>query len=240
VLLAGPAGAGNPVLPPQASTANHEAFDLLDFGAAFGTELVMKTTLPPGYHGILSIEAVKHFQRPFFHVEVGGGDVLWEHLIEQGVTGLRNLLVHHGMLLGKLVLPREQFFLPGRDALAMSAPIGGLLTQHVTLGQTVVKGQSLATINNPLSEKHAVIRARTGGIVHDLNVHAKVNAGEDVAGVIGIAAFPKRGIKPWRNSPERRINHPSKTVRIRKSQISNGRGLCWQPDSEPQPQTNKP
>lgn len=154
-------------------------------------------------------------------------------MIEQGVTGLRNLLVHHGMLPGKLVLPREQFFLPGRDDLAMPSPIEGLLTRHVTLGQTVVKGQSLATINNPLSERQAVIRARTGGIVHDLNVRAKVNAGEDVAGVIGIAAFTKRGTKPWRNSPERRINHPSETIRIRESQISNGRGLCSQPDSDP-------
>ena len=212
------------VLLPHARVHDPE---LLDLGAAFGTEIIMKTTLPPGYHGILSIEARKRYQRPFFHVEVGGGAILWEDLIKQGITGLRNLLVHEGMLPGKLVLPRRQFFLPGRDDLAIPAPIEGLLIQHVVLGQVVAKGQTLATIENPLNEEHAVIRARTSGIVHDLNVRAKVNAGEDVVGVIGFGAFNGGRTKPWRNSREKRTNHPGKTVSIRDSKISSADCLCW-------------
>jgi predicted deacylase len=212
------------VLLPHARVHDPE---LLELGAAFGTEIIMKTTLPPGYHGILSIEARKRYRRPFFHVEVGGGTVLWEHLIEIGLTGLRNLLVFEGMLPGKLALPRHQFFLPGRDNLAMPAPIGGLVIQHVALGQAVVKGQPLATIENPLSEEHAVMRARTNGIVHDLNVRAKVNAGEDVVGVVGFGAFKARTTRPWRNSMERRTNHPGKTVGIRDSEIFSADGLCW-------------
>jgi len=78
------------------------------------------------------------------------------------------------LLPGKLVLPRHQFFLPGRDDLAIPAPIEGLLIQHVVLGQVVAKGQTLATIENPLNEEHAMIRARTSGIVHDLNIRATV------------------------------------------------------------------
>ena len=200
---------------------------LLELGAAFGTELIMKTTLPPGYHGILSIEARKRYRRPFFHVEVGGGTVLWEHLIEKGLTGLRNLLVFEGMLPGKLDLPQHQFFLPGRDNLAIPAPIEGLVFQHVALGQAVVKGQLLATIENPLSAEHAMIRARTNGIVHDLNVRAKVNAGEDMVGVIRFGAFNGCKNRPWRNSMERRTNHPGKTVGIRDSEIFSADGLCW-------------
>jgi predicted deacylase len=212
------------VLLPHARVHDPE---LLELGAAFGTEIIMKTTLPPGYHGILSIEARSCFRRPFFHVEVGGGTVLWEHLIEKGLTGLRNLLVFKGMLPGKLVVPRHQFFLPGRDDLAKTAPIEGLVIQHVSLGQAVVKGQLLATIENPLSEEHAVIRARTNGIVHDLNVRAKVNPGEDIVGVIGFGAFNERKTKPWRNSMERRTNHPGKTVGIRDAEIFSADGLCW-------------
>lgn len=200
---------------------------LLELGAAFGTEIVMKTTLPPGYHGILSIEARRRYRRLFFHVEVGGGAVLWEHLIEQGMTGLRNLLVYEGMLPGKLVLPRHQFFLPGRDNLTRPAPIEGLLTQQVALGEAVVKGQTLATIDNPLNQEHAVLRARTNGIVHDLNVRAKVNAGEDVVGVMGFGPFHGRKTKLWRNSMEQRTNHPGKTVSVRDSEIFRADGLCW-------------
>jgi predicted deacylase len=212
------------VLLPHARVHDPE---LLELGAAFGTEVIMKTTLPPGYHGILSIEARKRYRRPFFHVEVGGGAVLWEHLIEKGMTGLRNLLVYEGMLPGKLVLPRHQFFLPGRDNLAIPAPIEGLVTQHVTLGQAVAKGQTLATIENLLTGEHAVIRARTNGIVHDLNVRAKVNAEEDVVGVIGFGTFKARKTKPWRNSMEKRTNHPGKIVSVRGSEFLSADGLCW-------------
>jgi len=212
------------VLLPHARVHDPE---LLELGAAFGTEIIMKTTLPPGYHGILSLEAGKRFRRPFFHVEVGGGTVLWEHLIEKGLTGLRNLLVFKGMLPGKLVLPRHQFFLPGRDDLAIPAPIEGLVIQHVALGQTVIKGQRLGTIENPLSEKRAVIRARTNGIVLDLNVRAKVNAGEDVVGVIGFGEFNGRKTKPWRNSMGRRTNQPGKSTSVRDSEIFSADGLCW-------------
>jgi len=216
-------GAGS-LLLPHARVHDQE---LLGLGAAFGTEIIMKTTLPPGYRGILSIEARKRYRRLFFHVEVGGGVVLWEHLIKKGMTGLRNLLIYEGMLPGKLVLPRRQFLLPGRDDLARPAPIEGLLTQQVALGQAVVKGQPLATIENPLNKEHAVIRARTKGIVHDLNVRAKVNAGEDVVGVIGFGAFNGRTTKPWRNSREKRTNHPGKTVSIRDAEIFTADCLCW-------------
>jgi predicted deacylase len=215
------------VLLPHARVHDPE---LLELGAAFGTEIIMKATLPPGYHGILSIEARKRYRRPFFHVEVGGDTVLWEHLIEKGLTGLRNLLVFQGMLPGKLVLPRHQFFLPGRDNLAIPAPIEGLVIQHVALGQAVVKGQPLATIENPLSEERAVIRARTNGIVHDLNVRAKVKAGEDVVGVIPFGACNGRKAKAWRNSMEKRTNHPGKKVSVRDSEIFRADDLCWRPD----------
>ena len=225
------------VLLPHARVHDQE---LLELGAAFGTELIMKTTLPPGYHGILSIEARKRYRKPFFHVEVGGGVVLWEHLIEKGLTGLRNLLVHEGMLPGKLVLPRHQFLLPGRDDLAIPAPIEGLLTQHVALGQVVAKGQTLATIENPLNKERAVLRARITGIVHDLNVRAKVNVGEDVVGVIGFGAFNGRKTKPWRNSMEKRTNHPGKTVSVRDSEIFRADGLCWQPEPVPPPAGKSP
>jgi hypothetical protein len=212
------------VLLPHARVHDPE---LLELGAAFGTEIIMKTTLPPGYHGILSIEARKRFRRPFFHVEVGGGTVLWEHLIEQRLTGLRNLLIFEGMLPGKLVLPRHQFLLPGRDNLAMPAPLKGLVIQHVALGQGVVKGQPLATIENPLGKECAVIRARTNGIVHDLNIRAKVNRGDDVVGVLPVGAFTSRKTKPWRHSAERRTNRPGKNVRVRGCDILGAHGLCW-------------
>lgn len=153
---------------------------------------------------------------------------MWEHLIEKGLTGLRNLLVFKGMLPWKTCPAPTSVLPPGKGySWAIPAPIEGLVIQHVALGQAVVKGQLLATIENPLSEERAAIRARTNGIVHDLNVRAKVNPGEDVVGVIPFGAFTKRKTKPWRNSMERRTNHPGKTVGIRDSEIFSADGLCW-------------
>jgi len=129
-------------------------------------------------------------------VEVAGSTILWERFIEQGVSGLRNLLIHERMLPEKMVLLKYQFFLAGRDDLAAHAPIEGMLTQHVSLGQAITKGEKLATIVNPLTRERLVIRSRECGVVHDLNVHAKVDAGDDIVGLMGFGACEQNGATP--------------------------------------------
>lgn len=187
---------------------------LLGIAAAFGTDILMRATLPPGYGGILSLEAHKRFGKPFFHVEIGGDRTLWPAFVDAGVRGLRNLLVYSGMLPGQIELPRRQFILPGRDDLAKPAPIPGLLTQHVGLGEMVATGQKLATIANPLTGERVVISAPHCGVVHALNLRGKVSKGDDVAGLLELPACDKVG-EPLLKGTHVLLNRDSSKVRIR-------------------------
>jgi uncharacterized protein len=185
---------------------------LLEMAAALGMEIIMRATLPPGYHGILSLEARKRFARPFLHVEIGGQDSLWPVLVETGVRGLRNLLVYSGMLPGSIELPRRQFVLPGRDDLAQRAPISGLLTQQVGLGEFVATGQELATIEDVVRARRVVMSAPHCGIVHDLNLRAAVSQGDDVVGVLELAECDQAG-DPILEGPCVRVNRADSKTR---------------------------
>lgn len=88
--------------------------------------------------------------------------------MDAGVRGLRNLLIYSDMLPGQIELPPLQFVLPGRDDLAKPAPISGLLTPHVGLGEMVATGQRLATIVNLFTSERVVISAPHCGVVHAL------------------------------------------------------------------------
>lgn len=205
------------VLLPHARVHDDE---LLELGAAFGTEIVMRATLPPGYKGILTVEARKRYRRPFFHVEVGGGSMLCEDFIEQGVVGLRNLLVHEGMLNGKTILPQRQLYLRGRDDLAVPAPIGGFLSRYVELGQRVVKNQKLAAIKDPLTQQAAEIRAEADGIVHDLNMHGVVDAGDDVVGILELETWDSQSVTAPGDEFPGRVNHATNQVIVRPNQLA--------------------
>lgn len=189
---------------------------LLEMAAAFGTDIILRATLPPGYRGILSLEARKRFERPFFHVEIGGDRTLWPVFVEAGVRGLRNLLIYTGMLPGRIELPSRQFVLPGRDDLAKLAPISGLLTCHVALGERVATGQKLATIFNPLTGHQFVLSAPHCGIVHALNLRGKVIKGDDVVGLLEVAGCDDAG-GPILEGAQVRVNRSGSKIRIRQS-----------------------
>ena len=199
------------VLLPHARVHDDQ---LLEMASALGMEVIMRATLPPGYHGILSLEARKCFARPFLHVEIGGQDSLWPVLIETGVRGLRNLLAYSGMLPGSIELPRRQFVLAGRDDMAQRAPISGLLTQLVGLGEFVATGQALATVEDVLMMRRVVMSAPHCGVVHDLNLRGTVNRGDDVVGVLEIPKCDHTG-KPILDGPSVRVNHADSKFRIR-------------------------
>lgn len=77
----------------------------------------------------------------------------------------------------------------------------------------------LAEIHNPLTAEIQIIRASQCGVVHDLNVHAKTNAGEDVVGVLEFTTCPKRGRKPSAVNVEAILNAASDRVQLRCSEI---------------------
>jgi len=181
-------GKGSVLLPhPRAHIKDEEGdYDSsrLDAIAVFGTDIIM---LCKGMDGVLTIEAYKHFGIPALTVEVGGGMILWEEFIQRALVGLNNILIYQGMLEGKMILPREQFLIPGEDDISVKAKTEGILKLKTFLGKAVDKGEELAEIYNPITLEREVILAKGCGVVHDLNVNAKVNEGEDVVGVLEFA-----------------------------------------------------
>jgi predicted deacylase len=156
----------------------------LDVVSAFGTDIIM---LCKGMDGVLTIEAYKHFGITAFTVEIGGAMILWEEFIQRALMGLNNTLIYQGMLEGKMILPKEQFLIPGEDDISVKAKMGGILNPKTKLGKAVDKGEELAEIYNPITLEREIIVAQKCGVVHDLNVSAKVNEGEDVIGVLEFA-----------------------------------------------------
>ena len=184
--------------------------------AAFGTDIIM---LCEGMDGVMTIEAGRHLGIPAFTVEVGGAMILWERFIRRALAGLQNVLISEGMMAGKMVLPDRQFIIPGEDDISIKASIEGILQAQAQLGKAVNRGDRLAEIYNPVTSEREIIRARQCGVVHDLNIHAKVDAGDDVVGVLEFATCPERGRKPTSANVETIHNEASDRVQLRASEV---------------------
>lgn len=81
------------------------------------------------------------------------------------------------------------------------------------------KGQILAEIFDPVALDSEIVRVEDCGVVHDLNVRGKVNAGEDVVGILEFSSCPARGCKPSRENMETIIHETSDNVQIRRSEV---------------------
>lgn len=184
--------------------------------AAFGSDLVM---LCRGMEGVMTLEASRRLGIPAFTVEVGGALILWEAFIHSAVVGLQNLLIYHGLAEGKMVLPRYQYVIPGEDDVTQKSPLGGVLRTRVRLGQAVSRQQLLAEIRDPVSSRREQMRSDECGIVHDLNVHGKVDEGGDVVGVLAFTSCPERGRRPTSEHVDVLDNRASDRVRLRSSAV---------------------
>ena len=184
--------------------------------AAFGTDIIM---LCRGMDGVMTIEARRHLGVPAFTVEVGGAMILWEDFIARSLVGLRNVLIYYEMMDGKMVLPHRQFVIPGEDDISVKASVNGILYRETELGKAVNRGEVLARIHNPLTAADQVVRARQCGVVHDLNVHARIDIGEDVVGVLEFTTCPSQGRKPSAVNVEAIHNAASDRVQLRRSEV---------------------
>jgi predicted deacylase len=169
--------------------------------------------------GVMTIEANRHLDVPAFTVEIGGAMILWAEFIQRALVGIKNVLVYHGMMDGQMVLPRQQFVIPGEDDIALKASLDGILYRKTELGKAVCRGETLAEICNPVTSARQLIRADQCGVIHDLNVHARVGVGEDVVGMLAFSSCPERGRKPTSANTEMIFNEAGARVKLRRSEV---------------------
>lgn len=123
-------------------------------------------------------------------VVVEGGEV-WK--VESSVAdcmlrGVNNVLQELGMMSGEPVIPTKQAVI--RQTKWIRAERGGFMSMHVAPGDTVVKGQAIASNSNLLAEESNRLDAPFSGIVIGMTTLPAVQPGEPVVH-IGRLANPK-------------------------------------------------
>lgn len=113
-------------------------------------------------------------------IVVEGGEV-WK--VESSVSdcmerGIRNILIELEMIEGSQDIPENQAVI--RQTKWIRAERGGFMSMHVAPGDAVVKGQTIASNSNLLSEESNRLEAPFSGIVIGMTTLPAVQPGEPV------------------------------------------------------------
>ena len=81
------------------------------------------------------------------------------------------------------------------------------------------RGEILAQIDDPITGSREAIQATQCGVVHDLNVGAKVDRGDDVVGVLEFTTCPERGRRPGGANVDTLENQESDRIELRASEV---------------------
>lgn len=113
--------------------------------------------------------------------ELGGHSKFDQQAIRVGFAGVRNILIHLGMLRGTIELPPEQTVLK-LDTQPLTANWGGLFLSQVEPGERVRQGQTLGVIYNPQTfDILEEVLAPQEGMVLSFNENPVVHTGERLA-----------------------------------------------------------
>lgn len=156
---------------------------LAQLARAFGTELIVSSTGPVG-----SLRnAATRAGCPTLILEAGEVWKVEPTVLEYATRGVRNCLVHLGMVDGEIERPAYQF---ETDATSwVRARRGGFLRFHVTLGDLVDKGEPIATNTSLMGRELNVVKSPRSGVVLGMTTLPSVAPGDPICHL----AFPKRG-----------------------------------------------
>jgi uncharacterized protein len=128
--------------------------------------------------GILCVEAAK-VGIPGFTFEIGEGGRLEPDMVKVGSDCILNALQSLGMLDIRRKEPAEEHLM--REFVGLRARRGGLLYNHVKLGQPVKSGDLLVTISNVFGDEVERIEAPQDGYAVRITTLSTVSTGERVA-----------------------------------------------------------
>lgn len=177
------------VLLPHTRVHQNDAVGTQALGGIFGTDIIL---VREGMPGMLADAAMKAHGIPVVTVEIGGAMILWDELLNRGIQGIKNILIHENMIDGEVVLPERQFFL--RDRLGYKAPGGGIARVFWHLGDTVKAGDVLAEVYNPITGKLTEVTSDYCGIVFSRRMQARIKKNEELLAVMEFETcehFPK-------------------------------------------------
>jgi hypothetical protein len=167
--------------------------EIESFAWAFGCELVVNGKGPKGSLRRTACRA----GRPTIILEAGEVWKIEPRVVEVGVRGVRNALIHLGMMEGKPALPAYQARVDKTKWLR--ADYGGILQFHVAPGDVVEAEQPLATNSNLLGKERNVLYSPFDGVILGMTTIPVVTPGDPVCHV----ALPADGIAQIRKALRR-------------------------------------
>lgn len=147
---------------------------LAEFARSFGSELIITSQGPVGSLRRTAFKAGK----PTFILEAGEVWKVEPGVVEYAVRGVRNCLIHLKMVKGKATRPAYR--VEASKTRWIRAVNGGLLSFHVSPGDIVHKGGSIATNTSLLGIEQNVIESPMDGIVLGMTTLPSVAPGDPI------------------------------------------------------------
>jgi len=145
-----------------------------EIARAFGAELIVSGKGPRGALRRAACTAGV----PTIILEAGEVFKIESGVVDVGVRGVRNVLMHFGMLEGEPEIPRWQVEITKTNW--VRAPAGGLLQFHVAPGDIVAEDQPVATLASLLGRTLHMISAPVSGVVLGTTTLPAVKPGDPV------------------------------------------------------------
>ena len=101
--------------------------------------------------------------KPTITIEYGNPQVYQPEMIERGIRGVNNTLIHLGMLKGQVDVPKTP--VSCQKSYWLYVDKGGYLEIPVTLGELVSKGQTIGILRDPFGDVIKAYKCPEDGIV---------------------------------------------------------------------------
>lgn len=145
-----------------------------DLARAFGAEIIVDSRGP---RGTLRRSACRN-GKPTIILEAGEVWKVERFYIDYAVRGIRNCLIHLGMVHGRIRTP--EYAIVADKTTWIRATHGGFLSFHVTPGEFVEQGAAIATNTNLTGQEQNVIEAPVDGMVLGMTTIPSVAPGDPV------------------------------------------------------------
>ena len=160
---------------------------LSGFAHAFGTELIIGSKAPKGSLRRAACEA----GCPTLILEAGEVWKVEPTVVEYALRGVKNCLIHLGMVEGKISKPTYRIVADKTQW--VRAQHGGFLSFHVRPGDIIKKDDPIATNTSLLGKEHNTITAPRNGVVLGMTTLPSVAPGDPICHLAYIkkASFKK-------------------------------------------------
>ena len=153
----------------------------IELGALFPVDQLM---LDPGFPGTLEYSLVKA-GIPAVTTELGGPRGFHPEMVQMGVDGNHNVLVHYGVLPGPMrQTAADRNYFVGDDLESARVVAGGFVTLLVKLNDTVTKGQKIAVQRNGFGDVVHEYLSPADGRVAIIGTDAATERGSRIASIL--------------------------------------------------------